>query len=259
MITEVRQKAILEYIVAKGEASVQQLSRMYDVSDMTIRRDLLKMEQAGLIKRTYGGAIATANNVETSVAIRATEHLDKKIAIAEACVRLIQPNDTILMDAGTTIMEVARRLPQDLGITVITNAMTVVNALLDKPGIELMILGGPFQHTPQVTVGSNVIESIKSLNVSRTFITATGFSLEYGLTDANILQSEVKRHMMTRAKVRTLVIDSSKYGLLSLHRFADLQDFDEIVTDNQLDANIIEQIRSEKVGLFLAELNRKDG
>ncbi len=241
--------------MANGEATVQQLSKMYDVSDMTIRRDLLKMEQAGLIKRTYGGAISVGRNIETSVETRLSENLDRKIAIAELCVKLVRPKDTILMDAGTTVMEVARRLPEGLGLTVITNAMTVVNVLIDKPGIELMILGGPFQHTPQVTVGSSVIESIKSLNVSRAFITATGFSLDFGLTDANILQSEIKRHMMDRAQIRTLVIDSSKYGVLSLSRFADLKEFDQIITDDQLDPDVVQQIRSEKTDVLLAHVN----
>ncbi|KLU59671.1 HTH-type transcriptional repressor GlcR [Peptococcaceae bacterium CEB3] len=251
-----RQKAVLDYIVKHGEVTVQQLSQMYAVSDMTIRRDLVKLVGQGLIKRTYGGAIVLGESIETSVQVRATENLERKIAIAEVCAQLVQPKDTILMDAGTTVMEVARRLPEDIGLTVVTNAITVVNALIYKPGIEVLLLGGTLAHVPQATVGSGVIDSIKSLYVNRAFITATGFSLEHGLTDANIQQSEIKRCMMSRARIRSLVIDSSKYGVLSLHRFADLEEFDQLITDNQLDSEALARIQAKDIELCLAPTMR---
>jgi DeoR/GlpR family transcriptional regulator of sugar metabolism len=253
MIVEARQKAVLNYILKHGEVTVQQLSQMYEVSDMTIRRDLVKLESQGLIKRTYGGAIVgLGETIETSVQVRSAENLERKIAIAEVCAKLVQPKDTILMDAGTTIMEVARRLPENIGLTIVTNAITVVNALIDKPGIEVLLLGGTLAHTPQATVGSGVIDSIKTLNVNRALITATGFSMEDGLSDANIQQSEIKRQMMSRARIRSLVIDSSKYGVLSLHRFADLTEFDQIITDDQLDSEALTRIQSEDIELLLA-------
>jgi DeoR/GlpR family transcriptional regulator of sugar metabolism len=259
MSSKIRKKSILEHVYSYDEVTVQDLSMMFNVSEMTIRRDLIKLEDEGFIRRTYGGAIAINRNLETPVQIRSAENLDKKKAIAAACAHLVQAKDTLLMDAGTTVMEVARQLPEDLDLTVITNAITVVNALIDRPDIKLIVLGGPVEHVPQVTVGSSVIETIKYLNVNRAFITATGFSIEHGLTDANILQSEIKKLMMSRAQIKTLVIDSSKYGTTSLHRFSDIQEFDQVVTDNKLDPAIVERLQSFPTEVILAPISSPIG
>ncbi|WP_067622214.1 DeoR/GlpR family DNA-binding transcription regulator [Alicyclobacillus acidiphilus] len=252
MIAEVRQKTILDYILTKEEVSVQELSTMFGVSEMTIRRDLVKLEQLGLVRRTYGGAIPAGQNTDVPVDVRSSENQHLKTALGKLCATLVAPGDTIFMDAGTTMMEVARHLPEDLGITVVTNAIPVVNVLVNKPGIEVLVLGGPLQHTPQLTIGSAVTETIKSLHVNRSFITATGFSVQHGLTDANIQQSEVKRLMAQSSKIRTLVIDSSKYDVRAFNRFAEFTDFDQLVVDDHLDSEVISQIKATGIEVIIA-------
>jgi DeoR/GlpR family transcriptional regulator of sugar metabolism len=256
VIAEVRQKSITDYVLAKGEVSVQELSNLYNVSEMTIRRDLMKLEQQGYLRRTFGGAIAVGQNSDTPVSVRSTENHHLKVALGQKCAELVASGDTILMDAGTTMMEIARHLPEDMKLTVVTNAITVINVLINKPGIEVLVLGGPLQHAPQLTVGSGVSETIKSLHVNRAFITATGFSLQHGLTDANIQQSEIKRLMAQSAEIKTLVIDSSKYNVQSFNRFAELQDFDQIVVDEHLNPEVVAELKSAGLNLIVAPVNK---
>lgn len=252
MIAEVRLKSITGYVMSKGEVSVQELSTLFNVSEMTIRRDLVKLEQEGFLKRTFGGAIAVRKSSDTPVSVRSTENHHLKVALGQKCAQLVNRGDTLFMDAGSTMMEIAHYLPDDMQLTVVTNAISVINVLLKKPSIEVFVIGGPLMHEPQLTVGSGVSAAIKALHVNRAFITATGFSLQRGLTDANIHQSEMKRLMAENADERTLVIDSSKYNVQSFNRFAELTDFDQIVVDDQLDPDVISQIQSKGVNLILA-------
>ncbi len=235
MLTEVRQKAIADYVLRNEVVTTTELSQEFNVSEMTIRRDLKKLEEQGSIRRTHGGALSTGHSHDIDLRTRATtNHLLKK-AIAQKAAEFIGPHETVLLDVGSTMEALARELPTNLGLTVVTNGIMIVNALLDAVGLEVYMLGGSLQHVPQFLMGPSVFEKLQNMQADKAFIASSAFSLEGVVTDSNVHQAEIKRRMMKAATQTYLVLDSSKIGHSSLNFVAGAEDFDVIIIDEGVD------------------------
>jgi DeoR family fructose operon transcriptional repressor len=259
MIAEVRLKAIAETVLKEGTASTVNLSRRFNVSEMTIRRDLKKLEQLGILKRSFGGAIATGKSMDVAVAQRAVQNREKKEAIARACAALVRQGEIILMDAGTTMAACASALPEQSGILVITNGIMVVNSLLNKAGIAVYVLGGTLEPVPQLITGISVIEKLRTLHADKAFITSAAVGEDGSVSDANIHQSEIKRYMMQGASQKILAVDSTKIGHHSLNRFAQLSDFDIVVVDDQIAQEHLALLRRTAPQVIVAPIETTSG
>ncbi len=219
-----------------GILGVSHLSRLLDVSEMTIRRDLDALAAAGLVQRIHGGAmhVNSALLYERSFAERGREARPAKVAIGRAAARLVHEGQVVILDAGTTTLEIARHLTAR-HITAVTNALPVASELSAHPEVSAILLGGEVKGPELCTVGPMVTDSLTRMSADLLFLSTAGFSPERGLTEPDLREAEVKRAMMKAAKRVLLVADSSKFGAIYFAQTAPITAVHAVVTDDRLD------------------------
>jgi DeoR family fructose operon transcriptional repressor len=250
MFAEERQARILE-VLGDGErkmVTVSALSELFDVSGMTIRRDLDKLETAGLVKRIHGGAMAYEGIVyEKPFLSREDEFNPEKQEIGHLAAKMIRDGETIILDAGTTTRYIAQNLSRKRDLTVVTNAIPVAAALSNYLHVQTIMLGGTLKRKELCMVGSLVIEALLRMSVDKLFLSAAGFTVDRGATDPDMRETDVKRAMIGAAKEVILVLDSSKYGTVTFAQIAPLSAIHQIVTDDHFPTKAIAAIEAEGV------------
>ncbi|MBM7603892.1 DeoR/GlpR family transcriptional regulator of sugar metabolism [Metabacillus crassostreae] len=254
MLAVERHERILEQLDKNKIIKVSELSKLLDVTEKTIRGDLEILEKRGLLKRIHGGAVLVEDEGRMlPIAERQLGHSDVKEAIAREAVKLIQPNDTILMDGGSTTIAIAKLLGA-FPITVITNDLKIANVLLSKHNVRLMVLGGTRIDSSSSLMGAQATEMLSKMRVNRLFFGTTGVSIEHGLTVFNSIHADWKKQIIACADHITLLADSTKFEKVALIQFASIQDVNEIVTDTNLDETIKENLRDREINLHFAEI-----
>lgn len=229
-MSEKRLDRLSELIKQQGSMSVQELMDYFQVSDMTIRRDLQKLEQTGKFQRFHGGIRFVD---ETHLDKREACQQEEKMRIARYCLTQLQPRDTIILDSGTTTIQIATAIAESdiRDITVITNSLAAAHRLRNAEHISLIVSGGELRHSSQSFVGSTCRSFFENIYVNKAFI-ATGGITEKGFSTANFAEAEIKL-CMAKASARTyFVADSTKFGQRSLNFFAPLEAADVLVTDD---------------------------
>jgi DeoR/GlpR family transcriptional regulator of sugar metabolism len=243
MLATARRRKILELIQAEGSILVSEMSKRFQVTEETIRRDLDKLESEGKVIRTHGGAIINeARPVEIPLEFRAIERLEQKRAIAKEAVKLIQAEDCIALDASTTAWQMAKILP-DLPITVVTNSVKVVMELAHKENIQVVSVGGTLVSRSLSFVGPLTERSIEGYHVQKCFLSCGGLHPRHGLSELTEEQARVKEKMIQNADKAILLIDSSKFGVRSFTRIVGLDAIDILITDDEADADVVEAVR----------------
>lgn len=231
-----RQKIILQLISEKGAVTVADLCRQFGVSDMTIRRDLSTLEQSSLLRRIHGGAVsARGRSYEPPVLTRIHEAPEAKRAIGKLAATLVHEGNSLAIDIGTTTLEMARNLTRLRDITVVTNSLPIANVLIDQPGIRLIVCGGIVRPGEHSLIGPVAEYSFSRFYVDKAFIGIGGVDIEAGLTEYNLEDAEIKRHMINNSQRCILLTDSRKFGLKTFASVAPLSVVDEVVTDDGLD------------------------
>ncbi|WP_245954440.1 DeoR/GlpR family DNA-binding transcription regulator [Paenibacillus flagellatus] len=223
-----RQTDIWNMIQREGEVKLSELRAKYAVTEMTIRRDLEKLEQLGLVRRTFGGAIPVTPDV--SLQERHTVSPEEKAAIGIAAAALVRPNQAIFIDGGTTTLQLAKQMKPDASVTVVTNALNVAAILLDK-GFHTIVAGGMLLEKTGSMVGPIAMSTLGTMAFDQSFLGTTGITLEHGFSNSNSLEAELKREAMRRSGQVNVLADASKFGETFLHSFAGYADVDRIVTD----------------------------
>lgn len=232
LFSEERRTRILELIRERKKLTVNELCELLNVSPATVRGDLRDLDREGLLVRTHGGAIEkTRAGFEQISSKRSTVNLAAKQAIAAAAERFVEEGDTIVLDTGTTTMELAKRLSAISRLTVVTNDLEIARVLEDAPGADVVLLGGSLRKGYHCTVGPAGMQMTSELRVDKAFIATNSLSPEAGATTPNIQQAETKKAMIAIARKVILLCDSGKIGKESFARFADLQQIDVLVTD----------------------------
>lgn len=254
LMTGHRRARIVEQVQREGSVRVGDLAARFDVSEVTIRSDLVILEREGRLLRDRGGALAKGSHpfVTSLLGVdqRASLHLDKKRRIGAAAAQRVSPGDAILIDAGTTAVEIARRLAQVSPLTVVTNALNVALELGAAAGQRLILLGGTFNRESASTVGSLTEQSLAELSVQKLFLGTQAMDAD-GLTDSTMEIAQAKRAMIRSARQVILVTDSSKWGTASLTRVAPLSEVDTIITDTDLPADARSHIEALGIELVL--------
>ncbi|MBO8138161.1 MAG: DeoR/GlpR transcriptional regulator [Desulfotomaculum sp.] len=254
MLAIERQTKILQLLNKKGTVRISELKDMFGVSEMTIRRDFKKLEKQGYLIRTHGGAsLHPQGNIDVTFNIRNQKNVPEKEAIAKKAVEMVNNGDTIILDAGTTTTAMARFLENKKDVIVLTNSITVAQELVNKPGITLVMTGGNLRHNTLSLVGSLAEENIQRFNVNKAFIGTSGLSLDHGLTNANIYESEVKKAMINSAKKSIVLADSSKFNNVSFNSFSTLSTVDMIITDKKAPMDIVQKIRKTGIEVIMVE------
>ncbi|GAW92127.1 DeoR/GlpR family DNA-binding transcription regulator [Calderihabitans maritimus] len=252
MYSEERKKIILDYIQNHGRASVQELTEVVQVSESTIRRDLKELKEARLIKRTHGGALSLQSvNFEPTLGEKEVTFLKEKRAVAKKAVELIEEGDTILLDAGTTTFELAKELKSFSKLTVVTNAVNIIQELLTHPGIELVVVGGILRKETLAMVGPIAEQALSMIRVDKLFLATNGIDVEAGLTTPNLIEAATKRKMISIAKQVILLTDHSKVGVISHAKIADINEINQIILDDAVDEHFSSQIKALGVGIHL--------
>lgn len=237
MFYQERQKKILEYIKEKPSVSVAELSEIFGVSTVTIRKDLNDLSEKGEVERTHGGAMSlNKSSYEEIEAAKEMTNIESKREIARKALRLIKEGSTIILDAGSTAQELAQLLVEEKvkGVTVITYALNIAYTLRHCRDYNVVILGGQFRHGMMTFVGPYTNKMLKELHADICFIGINGYTMEEGLTTPNPYEAEVKRNIILRSKKCVLLADSQKYGKICMAKVGDVDEIDILVTDDAL-------------------------
>lgn len=255
--TEKRRTAILEELGQNQTVQVADLSKRFGVSEVSIRRDLTHLEATGALRRIHGGAVVAPNaRLAAAPPIKpAPTHLPQKSRIGRAAAALIAPGDRVILDSGTTVLQVAAQLSAELrqsgGLTVITNSLPVVREIGPGKGVHLILLGGVYLPQYEATVGPQTIEQLQTLHADKLFLGADGLTFAKGVTTANVLEAEVNRATITAAREVIVVADSSKIGLIGLTTIAPLAGISKLITDSDAADDFVAGLRRHGVEVIV--------
>ncbi|MFF2446629.1 DeoR/GlpR family DNA-binding transcription regulator [Neobacillus sp. NPDC058068] len=249
MLVAERQRKIVELVNDRLSIRVSELSKIFSVTEETIRRDLEKLEKENLLMRSHGGAVSVEKDQsEPSYLEREITNVGEKKAIAVEAVQLIEPGDQIILDASSTAWYVAKELP-DIPLTVVTNSIKVAIELSKKEQIKVISTGGQLLSSSLSYVGPLAERSLSFYHVNKAFLSCKGVHLENGLSDSNELQALLKGKMMETADKTILMVDSSKFGTRAFSQIASLSNVDSIITDSKIAKNTKKQLEENKIKL----------
>ena len=247
-----RQKKIVELVNERMSIRVTELSKIFNVTEETIRRDLEKLEKEKLLMRSHGGAVSIEkDHAETSYLEREITNAAEKKAIAMAAVRLIDPNDQIVLDASTTAWYVAKELP-DMPLTVLTNSIKVAIELSKKEQIKVISTGGTLLSQSLSYVGPLAERSLSMYHVNKAFLSCKGVHLNNGLSDSNELQALLKSKMIEIADQTILMVDSTKFGARAFSQIGSLTKVDCVISDYKLDEHTKKAIEENSIAVEIA-------
>lgn len=228
MLTAERRRHILAILATDERAEVADLAGRFDVSESTIRRDLESLARSGAIERTRGGAVP-ALRLEPSYAQKRRSHEVEKLAIARAAARLVEPGASVLLDAGTTTLAVARALRAIRDLTIATTSLPIALELADRA--RVVVVGGTLRERTVALVGPLAERAIEQLHVDVAFVGTNGVAVGAGFTTPTWEEASVKARMIGAATTAVVVADGSKVGEITFARICDLDAVDLLVTD----------------------------
>jgi DeoR family transcriptional regulator of aga operon len=252
-----RRMALTDLVRQNPVVTVEDLARRFNVSAQTIRRDFQFLEQRGLLTRTYGGAVTRADKMlhlsrEEALRAREEQQAVQKQAMARTALALVEPESTVIFDASTTVLALARALPHEIELTAIVNALPIATELSQRPYVTLTMIGGTLRQTSLSFTGSISETALSHLFADTAFISARGLALQRGLTEANPSESALKQMMIANATRVVAMVDSSKLGRTALSLFAPFTAIDILVTDDGADEEMVEQLRVMGVDVRIA-------
>ncbi|MCX4795347.1 DeoR/GlpR family DNA-binding transcription regulator [Streptomyces sp. NBC_01242] len=232
MFAAERRQLILEMVRANGAVSLRELARVVQTSEVTVRRDVRALEAEGLLDRRHGGAVLPGGFTRES-GFPQKSHLAtaEKTAIADLAAGLVEEGEAIVVGAGTTTQELARRLARVPGLTVVTNSLLVAQALAHANRVEVVMTGGTLRGSNYALVGSGAEQSLQGLRVSRAFLSGSGLTAERGLSTSNMLSASVDRALVQAAAEVVVLADHTKLGSDTMFQTVPTDLITRLVTD----------------------------
>ena len=249
-----RREEIYHLAVTTGLASVEDLSRHFNVTASTIRRDLAHLNTQGKLARTYGGAVALGAHPEPSLRQRTGEAFEQKQAIAAWAATEIQDGENILLDGGSTAGALAHALREREGLSVATPGINTLQELADSPGVQVDCLGGRLRGVSQTFVGPLAEAALERMTFDRVFLGADAVTAEDGLCEADHSQTRLKELAARRGDAVYVLADSTKLGKRPFHAWARIPLPWTLVTDNLADEAQIELFRNSGVTVQVVDL-----
>jgi len=233
MLAFERRSQILSEIESLGSVLVADLAKKYDVTEETIRRDLEKLENEGLVKKTYGGAVLAENiSADPSYRIRAKTNEAEKLIVAEKVFDLVENGENIMLDASSTCVFIARKLKEKQRLTIITNSVEILLECADCENLNLIATGGTLRGSSLSLLGLDAVRTIGKFTVDKAIISCKGLGLDKGVMESNVDEAEIKKAMVNSAKQLILAVDSSKFNKLSFAKSLDLRRVNAVVADS---------------------------
>ncbi|GGF88509.1 DeoR/GlpR family DNA-binding transcription regulator [Paenibacillus aceti] len=229
---EERRQTILSQLSAEGKVQVHALAALFNVSTETIRRDLDRLEKEGKLRKVYGGAVQTRSEwIEPTFLKRSQMHYAEKQSIGKLAASLVKEGETILLDNGTTTLEIMRELKHRADVTVITNSVPILTCALEDFQGKVIFAGGEVSKNCQAATDAIAHQLLEQFKVNKAFISAGGISIVDGVTDYHLEEALVSRKMMQRTEETIVVADHSKFGVTTFAHIAPLEQISMIVTD----------------------------
>lgn len=236
MLAIERRNIILSILQKESRVVVGDLSKEFNVTEETIRRDLEKLEKDGFAKKTYGGAIINESlNIDLPFTVRKKANVTNKQVIADVIGQMVQDGDHIMLDASSTAVYIAKSLKNKKNLTLITNSIEILLELSDMVGWKVLSTGGVMKEGSLSLVGHQAEKMISSFHVDKTIISCKGVDIDYGFTDSNEMEAQVKKRMLECAATKILAVDNSKFDKISFTQIGDLPDINVLVTDIEPD------------------------
>jgi DeoR family glycerol-3-phosphate regulon repressor len=258
MLPTQRRQAILAQVREHAAVSAEHLSRQFDVSVETIRRDLRRLQGAGLLERVYGGATRpSGRSSEGSFAARSTRHIERKRAIAALAASLVESEETIVIDIGTTALEVARSLPASFRGRVLTNSVPAAMELSGRGEIELLLCGGQIRPGDGACSGAHAEAFFAEFYADRAFLGSGGVHPEAGLTDYYPAEVVIRRTIIAHTAKSYVLADSSKLGVIAVRRVCELDQVAAVITDDAENAAAYADLAAEDVRLLRAAIQER--
>ncbi|MHB9142232.1 MAG: DeoR/GlpR family DNA-binding transcription regulator [Paludibacter sp.] len=254
MLPNQRREKIFELIREDGHAKVIDLSRIFKVTEVTIRQDLEKLEKDGDVIREHGGAYL--KNIDLNVrnfSLLNQDRLAEKILIARKAIEYIENGDTIILDSGSTTTEIAKLISGFKNLTVITNALNIALILGAQAEINVIVTGGEFKAPTLSLTGQKAADFFQNLHVDKLFLATAGIALKSGLTYPGISDICVKRAMIDSANEVYLVADSSKIGKNAFASLGALSLINYLITDSKIKEEDIEWLKTYDVQFLIAD------
>ena len=248
MTTEQRKDKILELLKKNDSVRVSSLSRLFGVSEVTVRAYLEDLEKKGLLSRVHGGAVSSYKpyySMNLNQRLETNQH--EKVTIAERIAKLIQPNDTVMLNAGTTTLLVFRRFPADYNLSIVTNSISIALEASGNPNYNVILVGGAVNTKYQFTYGNDAVDQIKKYHADKLILSVDGIDVKQGFSTYYNKEAAVDVAMIEQSDYCIVAADHSKFGHSAFAKISDLSVADYIVTDNQLSAELTEKLLSAGV------------
>jgi DeoR family transcriptional regulator, fructose operon transcriptional repressor len=241
MLPTQRRRAILTELRQAEVVSAEDLAQRFGVSAETIRRDLRGLRDAGLLQRVYGGALSV-RSTEGTFAARSALHGDRKAAIARLAATLVEPQDTIVIDVGTTALEVARALPGSFRGRVLTNSVPAAMVLAARGEIDLLLCGGQVRTGDAACYGAQAEAFFAEFYADKAFLGSGGVHPQAGLTDYHPPEVVTRRTIIAHSAASYVLADSSKLGAVAVHRVCPMNRVTAVLTDYQASPEVAEAL-----------------
>jgi DeoR/GlpR family transcriptional regulator of sugar metabolism len=246
MLTAERRQYILEALRRDGKVLATELSAALNVSEDTIRRDLRELAEAGLLQRVHGGALPRSP-AAASFAIRQSQAPSAKAAIASAAAQLVRNDQVIILDGGTTTLQVAQRLPLDLRATIVTNSPPIAIALAEHPTIEVVVVGGRLLKDALVTIGAATVEALHMIRADLCMLGVCSLHPEIGISVPDLEEAHVKRAMIAGAAEVVALAGAEKLGTAAPYIVGPLSDLTHLVTERTVSDEMLAPYRAQGI------------
>jgi DeoR family transcriptional regulator, aga operon transcriptional repressor len=251
-MAEERRTQILQLVRSVGRVRVNELSVQFNTSAVTIRNDLNELQQRNLVQRSHGGAVLPDIFLrELPVLERLKAHSEEKRRIGAMAASLINNGETILLDSGTTTLEIARQIKLKQDLHIITNGVNIAAELLDARDAELFIVGGNVRGDSASISGRFTEEMLEQFSADKMFLSGAGCDLDFGVSGANLEEAMVNRAMLRISREIILVADASKFSKRSMSRIVHFSEIDTIISDTSLSEDIQVKLRAIGCNLIL--------
>jgi DeoR/GlpR family transcriptional regulator of sugar metabolism len=254
VFAEERRKKLLQILIDNRSVSVIDSAVLFDVTEETIRRDLKLLESHGLLQRTHGGAILSDDSrVEPSLEVRQGINSEGKDRIGQRAASMVKDGDTIILDASTSALSVARHIRGRKGLTVITNAEKVITELVGNPDIALISTGGILRRKSLSYIGRAAENTLSSFQADKAFLSCKGFTPQRGFTDSSEQESDIRKQMILCSQNIVYLCDYTKMERVGFVTTAKLADVDVLITDKALPQEWAAKLSESDIQLIIAE------